>query len=83
MEDAVLILAMAALFALGFIPVVKLDAFIRNRRKIIAKPERLSNKKNRRSENDPAEEFEENGIVYFDLPCDPGQLDDGDMPRME
>lgn len=83
MEDIVLIISMAALFAFGFIPVIKLDRFIRGRREIITGSERRSKKKSRHSEDDPVEEFESSGILYFDLPCDPGQVDDGDLKQME
>ncbi len=83
MQDAVLILMMAALFALGFIPVIKLDRFVRSRRNIITDPERRSQNDERRSKDDPVEEFESSGVLYFDMPCDPGQIDEEDVPRME
>ncbi|MBR3382716.1 MAG: hypothetical protein IKG85_06760 [Clostridia bacterium] len=83
MEDAVLIVSMAALFAFGFIPVIKLERFLRSRRNVIAEPERRPEKKDRRTRDDPVEEFENSGILYFDMPCDPGQIDDGDLPRVE
>lgn len=83
MEDVVLIVSMAALFAFGLIPVIKLDRFIRRRQIHSTEPIRRSGKGRRGLENDPVKEFETSGILYFDLPCDPGQIDRADIDRME
>ncbi|MBR4658194.1 MAG: hypothetical protein IKP26_02940 [Clostridia bacterium] len=83
MEDIVLIVSMAALFAFGLIPVVKLDRFIRGRRIVSADPARRSRRERRSAEDDQLDEFESSGILYFDLPCDPGQIDSRDIERME
>ncbi len=83
MGDAVLIASMVALFAFGLIPIIKLDRFLRSRRNIIAEPKRRSEKKKRRSEADPIEEFENSGILCFDPPRAREQIGGEDIKRME
>ena len=83
MEDVVLIVSMAALFAFGLIPVIQLDRVIRGRQIHSTEPIRRSGKGRRGLENDPVKEFETSGILYFDTPCDPGQIDKEDLEQME
>ena len=86
MEDIVLIVSMLALFALGFIPVIKWERFIRNRsgRPFTAKgAKRTKRLKRREAIGEAVEEFEANGVLYFDIPCDPAQIDDSDLNGMD
>ena len=46
-------------------------------------PARRSRRERRSAEDDQLDEFESSGILYFDLPCDPGQIDSRDIERME
>lgn len=89
MEDIVLIVSMLALFALGFIPVIKWERFIRNRSgrpftvKGAKRLKRLKRGKRREAIDEAVEEFEANGVLYFDIPCDPAQIDDSDINGMD
>lgn len=80
MEDIVLIVSMLALFALGFIPVIKWERFIRNRS---GRPFTAKRGKRREAIDEAVEEFEANGVLYFDIPCDPAQIDDSDLNGMD
>ena len=66
MENAVLIVILALLFCLGFIPVVMLTRFLRkNHRYITEDPAR--SQANRPGEGEgPLDEFENSGILYFE-----------------
>ncbi len=79
MEDLVLIVSVILSFGLGLIPIIKLNRFLRSRRTDTIETDGYSDKRRRLKKGGPAEDPESVGVLYFDPPCDPEQIDRTDL----
>ena len=72
MDDTLLIVLIAALFALGFIPVAALLKYLGKNRRYTSEQKDRPERKPIDTGKDPVEEFDRTGMLYFD-PEDEGK----------